>query len=87
MKNGGCTWKLYTLHEGVYKTHYFSPPFPITSFLILVGSAICDTVYGFWGVKVIEKLDVVQCYSEQAWANDVSKLYPFEHFYNKPITL
>ena len=41
MRNGECTSKLYTLHEGVHKN--VLPPLPITTFLRLVGSAICYT--------------------------------------------
>ena len=40
MRNRECTLKLYTLHEGVHKN--VLPTFPITTFLTLVGSAICD---------------------------------------------
>ena len=40
MRNGECTSKLYTLHEGIHKN--VLPPFPITTFLRPVGS---DTIY------------------------------------------
>ena len=39
MRNGECTLKLYTLHEGVHKNVLF----PITTFLRLVNSAIRHT--------------------------------------------
>ena len=40
MKNGECTLKMYTLLEGVHKN--VLPPFPITEFLKLNSTGICD---------------------------------------------
>ena len=40
MRNRECTLKNYTLNEGVYKN--VLPPFPITKFLRLASSTICD---------------------------------------------
>ena len=50
MRNGECTSKLYNLHEGVHKN--VLSPFPITTFLRLVGSAICDSYMGY-GIPLI----------------------------------
>ena len=40
MKNGECTLKMYTLLEDVHKN--VLPPFPITEFLKLNSTGICD---------------------------------------------
>ena len=43
MRNGECTSKSFTFQEGVHKI--VLPPFPITRFLRLVGSAIYEILY------------------------------------------
>ena len=60
MKNGECTSKLFTLHEGVHKN--VLPPLSITRFLRLASSTICDIwVLAFLWSKV-SKCYIVLCH-------------------------
>ena len=60
MRNKECTLKIYTLNEGVYKN--VLPPFPITKFLRLASSTICD----IWDLAFLWSM-VSKCYIDSSF--------------------